>query len=172
MPRTEPASSEQLDLGHLAFFVGLRVNEAVLEALHESGFDGLRPSHGFIFQHLLGTDRSITELAELLGVTQQGASKVVTDLKRLGYVEEVATSDARVRRVRLSARGTAAVQKTRALRAALEKSVTKKCGAPAMSSARALLSALLESLDGPPDVRVRRPKAPAAAARAPARRKR
>ncbi|NMO13824.1 winged helix DNA-binding protein [Pyxidicoccus fallax] len=151
---------ESLDLGYLALFVGQRVNEQVLEDIHAAGFTGLRHAHGYVFQHLLGGPRSISELAELLEVTQQAASKTVAELEALGYVERTASEDARVRRVALSARGQAAVERTRALRAGLQKRFERQHGAAAVDAARKLLAAVLTSLGGAEAVRARRVRAP------------
>src|SRR5262245_13866240 len=79
-----------LDLAHLAFFLGLRVNELVLERGRKAGYRGLRESHGFVIQHLIDGDRSITELGRRMEVSQQAASKAVAELVTLGYVERTA----------------------------------------------------------------------------------
>jgi DNA-binding MarR family transcriptional regulator len=151
---------EQLDLGYMALFVGMRVNEQVLEELHAAGFTGLRHAHGFTFQHLLGGPRSISELAALLEVTQQAASKTVAELERLGFIEETPSEDARVRRVRLSARGQAAVDTSRALRANLQKRFERSHGKRAVHEARKLLAQVLASLGGAEPVRARRVRPP------------
>jgi DNA-binding MarR family transcriptional regulator len=151
---------EQLDLGYLALFLGMRVNELTLEAIHAAGFTGLRHAHGFVFQHLLGEARSISELATLLEVTQQAASKTVAELKQLGFVEETPSADARVRRVRLSARGQAAVEEGRAVRAKLEQGFERSYGKRAVEEARQLLAQVLASLGGAEAVRSRRVRAP------------
>jgi DNA-binding MarR family transcriptional regulator len=153
-------SLEALDLGYLALFVGMRMNEQVLEELHAAGFTGLRHAHGFLFQHLLGGPRSITELAALLEVTQQAASKTVAELERLGFIEQTPSEDARVRRVRLSARGQASVDKSRAVRAELQKRFERTHGKRAVEEARKLLAQVLASLGGAEAVRARRVRLP------------
>lgn len=153
-------SLEALDLGYLALFVGMRVNELSLEALRAAGFEGLRHSHGFVFQHLLGGARSISELATLLEVTQQAASKTVAELEQLGYLEETPSPDARVRRVALSARGQAAVEQGRAIRAELHKGFERAQGRRAVDEARKLLARVLASLGGAETVRARRVRMP------------
>ena len=163
MPRRKDASAvelESLDLGYLALFVGQRMNEQVLEDLHAAGFTGLRHAHGYVFQHLLGGPRSISELAGLLEVTQQAASKSVAELEGLGYVEKTESEDARVRRVALSARGRASVEKARALREALQRRFERQHGARAVEEARRLLADVLTSLGGAEAVRTRKVRAP------------
>ncbi len=155
-PTPEPGA---LDLGYLALFVGLRVNELVLEAVQEDGHEGLRHAHGYVFQHLIGGPRTISELGGLLGVSQQAASKSVAELVALGYVESATAADARVRRVELSAKGRAAIARTRAIRAQLEARFEKRHG-PALAQARVLLAELLEELGGAEAVRTRKIRAP------------
>lgn len=151
---------EALDLGYLALFVGMRVNELVLEEVHAAGFEGLRHTHGYVFQHLLGGPRSISELAGLLEVTQQATSKTVAELKQLGFIEEVPSDDARVRRVRLSARGQAAVDTGRSVREEFEKRLERTHGRSAVEEARTLLAKVLISLGGEEAVRTRRVRLP------------
>ncbi|RKH51306.1 ArsR family transcriptional regulator [Corallococcus sp. AB049A] len=154
------AELEALDLGHLALFVGMRVNALVLEQVHAAGFPGLRQGHGYVVQHLLEAPRTISELAELLGVTQQAASKTVAELRELGIVEPAPSDDARTRRIRLSERGHAAVDTTRDLRAELETRFRRAQGARVIDETRRVLAAVLESLGGAETVRRRRVREP------------
>ena len=156
----EPVRLEELDLGYLALFVGMRMNELVLEQVHAAGYPGLRHSHGFVFQHLLGGPRSISELAGLLEVTQQAASKSVAELERLGFIEETASDDARVRRVCLSSKGMAAVEKGRAVRAGFQKRLERSHGPQAVEATRKLLADVLSSLGGAEAVRSRKLRPP------------
>ena len=87
----------QLDTGTLALFVGQAAAALVQEQLAAQGFGDLRFSHGYVFQHLIDGEPTVGELAAQLGMTQQGASKAVAELERLGYCERVAdAADARV----------------------------------------------------------------------------
>ena len=75
-------------LGYLAFFLGQRVNELVVGRLMRAGFKQSRESHGYVVQHLIERDRSISELARRMGVTQQAASKITAaEMIRLGILE-------------------------------------------------------------------------------------
>src|SRR5215468_1976830 len=110
----------RLDLAYLGFFLGLRVNELVLEKGVAAGFRGMRESHGYIVQHLIESDRSITELAQRMSVSQQAASKAIAELLRRGIVESRPAADRRARRIRLSKRGWDAVRLSRSARQAIE----------------------------------------------------
>jgi DNA-binding MarR family transcriptional regulator len=127
--------------------VGRLLADQTMRKLWDAGFDDLRESDGYVFQHLVPGPLPITELAARLGVTQQAASKSVADLEVRGYVERKAASDdARVRLVALSARGTRVIRSTRSIRAALEKKVLKATG-DAARFARAL-DGVVQSLGG------------------------
>jgi DNA-binding MarR family transcriptional regulator len=144
-----------LDLGYLALFVGMRMNALVLEALHRGGFAGLREAHGYVFQHLLAGPRTVSDLAELLGVSQQAASKSVAELVSLGFLEDVPSADRRARTVALSAHGRACIARGRDLRAKRERALVARHG-DAIDRTRALLAQILEEIGGAEMVRARR----------------
>ncbi len=73
--------------------------------------------------------RTIGEIAEGLGVTQQAASKAAAELTRLGYLDGLADpQDRRIRRVTLSARGREAVSDARRARQDLEALLASEIG--------------------------------------------
>ncbi|WP_200841764.1 MarR family winged helix-turn-helix transcriptional regulator [Actinomadura sp. K4S16] len=147
---------EDLDLGSLALFVGLTAAEEVRRDIEREGFTGLRFSHGYVFQHLVDAEPTIGELATRLEMTQQGASKAVAELERLGYVERVPDpADARIRRARLNARGRAAVEAARRGRAAQQERMARRCGRERLDTAHAVLVELLDALGGADGVRRR-----------------
>jgi DNA-binding MarR family transcriptional regulator len=139
---------ELLPLTHLAQFLGLAANRQLLLEMRQAGFGEVRESHGFLFQHLLRGPQSVGELARLLGVTQQAVSKTVAELTRAAYLESVPGEDARVRRVRLSARGRACVVASRKLRARLERRLAKAVGAKRLQQAQEALADALAALGG------------------------
>lgn len=102
---------------------------------------------------------AISELAGHLGVTQQAASKTVAELIELGYLEQVSSLDARVRRVALSERGHAAIDKARSIRAVYQRRLIKKHGGEVARAGR-LLAEVLEDLGGAEAVRTRKVRAP------------
>lgn len=156
-----PVAPTELDFGTLALFVGQASADRVQERLVAKGYDGVRISHGYVIQHLVAGDRSIGDLAERLGVTQQAASKVVAELEALGILEgRIDATDLRRRRIALSERGRALVDEARRARRALEASLARKHGAEALDACKVLLASVLEDLGGGDAVRVRRVRAP------------
>ena len=147
----------KLDLGYLALFVGLAVNERVLEKIVARGGTAMRQSHGYVIQHLVESDRTISELAGRMEVTQQAVSKMVREMSRLGIVEMVASvEDKRSTRVRLSAKGWESVQQARKIRAGIEKRLMKVLGALGHEDVRTALLTALNELGGVERVRSRR----------------
>jgi DNA-binding MarR family transcriptional regulator len=154
-----PVDPAALDLGYLALFVGMRVNDLVLDRLHAGGFADARIAHGYVFQHLIEGPRSITELAKLLGVTQQAASKSVADLVARGYLKSTPGGDRRARQIELSERGRACIAFARDARARIERRLVARHGAT-IARTRALLADLLDELGGGDPVRARRIREP------------
>ena len=151
-----PIQPERLALTHLAQFVGLAANRQIVERMREAGFGDVRESHGFLIQHLLAEPRSVGELAQLLGITQQAVSKSVAELTAGGYLETVPADDARVRKLRLSVRGHECVLCSRRLRDSLERRLKSKLGVRRFEQTRSILAELLEALGGAASVRSRR----------------
>jgi DNA-binding MarR family transcriptional regulator len=146
----------ELDLGYLALFLGMRVNQLVLERMRTEGFENVRESHGYVIQHLVETERSITDLAKRLEVTQQAASKAVAELAELGILAIVPSADRRVKTVRLSARAWKLVRLGRRIRRQIERRLIRGIGAGSYESAKSTLSACLEELGGMERIRSRR----------------
>jgi DNA-binding MarR family transcriptional regulator len=149
-----------LDLAYLGLFLGLRVNDTVRERGAERGFRGMRDSHGYVVQHLIEADRTITELAARMEVSQQAASKSVAELVRRGILESVAADDRRTRTIRLSKRGWEAVHFARNTRRRIERRLQRQVGLKQYQEARSVLLICLKSLGGIGRVRARRIRAP------------
>jgi len=145
-----------LDLGYLALFLGMRVNQLVKERLQAAGYRGVRESHGYLIQHLIETERSITELAQRMQVTQQAVSKAVAELAHLGVLEVLPGADKRSKIVRLSARGWHIVKESRRIRRQIDRRLIHTAGAAPYGRARRILVQCLEALGGMDPVRSRR----------------
>ena len=149
-----------LDLAHLALFVGLRVNEMIVAQMKKAGFKNTRESHGYLIQHLIESERTITELARRMEVSQQAASKSVAELIRLGVLDAVPATDRRAKRIRLSQRGWQCVRTARQLRGRIDQRLAKALGASGYKRTKASLVACLEALGGSARVRSRRIREP------------
>jgi DNA-binding MarR family transcriptional regulator len=100
---------------------------------------------------------TIGELAELLEVTQQAASKSVVELETLGYVRrEADPTDSRRRRIVLTDQGRDAVATSRRFRSELERALIDELGERNVDDTRRVLVALLRHLGATDAVAARR----------------
>jgi DNA-binding MarR family transcriptional regulator len=158
---TPPVDLGDLDLSLAAMLAGLAMAEEVERRLAQAGFDDVRFSHGFVFQHLLREPLTVGALARAMGVTQQRASKAATELEELGYVRrEVDPADARVRRLVLAERGRDAVAAAREARAAVTAELRERLGARRVSAAERVLREVVVELGAQDAVRGRRVRLP------------
>ena len=146
----------RLDLGHVSLFFGMRINELVAARLAAKGFEDVRQSHGYVIQHLIERERSITELAGRMEVTQQAASKVVAELLRLGVVEAASAGDRRAKSIRLSSRGWRCVRLARKARTQIERRLVSVVGAGKYDEAKRILLLCFDELGGMERIRSRR----------------
>ena len=154
MASLDPAD---IDIATLAWLAGSAANRAILAELHTTGHAGVRTSHGYLIQHLIDGTPTVSELADLLGVTQQAASKQLLELEHLGYLTRVPDpSDSRVRRARLTDHGRRLVDDTRRIRRQLNDKLTRLAGNDAASTARHVLTRLLDTTGETPHVIARR----------------
>jgi DNA-binding MarR family transcriptional regulator len=152
---------EHRDIGLLALFTGLAANERATEVLHAAGFESLRFSHGFLFQHLIDGPRSMTDLARRQEISVQAVSKTVNELIADGYLEATADpADGRSRLISLSDQGWAAVKRARTARARQDRVIERALGADRADSLRQDLADVLAALGGVDAVRVRNVRLP------------
>jgi DNA-binding MarR family transcriptional regulator len=133
------------------------VVSAGLDELHEElaahGHDRLRPVHGYALNAILNGSRTASEIAPRLGMTKQGAAKLVQHLLEHGYVEEGGDQDGRRKPLILTDRGEGAIALSVAIQQAIEDRWSAIAGTDSMSTARrALESVVLEHAE--PDGRL------------------
>jgi DNA-binding MarR family transcriptional regulator len=158
---TAPVDLGELDLSLAAMLAGLAMAEEVERRLAAAGFDDVRFSHGFVFQHLLREPLTVGALARAMGVTQQRASKAASELEALGYVRrEADPADARVRRLVLAERGRSAVAAAREARAAVTAELRERLGARRVGAAERVLREVVTELGAEDAVRARRVRLP------------
>ncbi len=118
------------------------------ERLAERGWHDVRPAYGFVL--LAARDgTTVTELASLMGVTKQAASKTVDAMAHAGYVRRSAgAGDARRRPIELSERGVELLATVESIYAELEDGWAAVIGRDHVERLRADLVAVLASPDG------------------------
>lgn len=145
------------DLSLASLFTGWALADELQRRLGSDGFEDSRFADGVIFQHLVTAPVTISRLAELLGVTQQAASKSVADLQARGYLARRSDpADARAKLVTLTSRGEAVIASARKHRAAIELELQESLGADRIEAARLLLIDTLHHLGAAPTLRARR----------------
>jgi DNA-binding MarR family transcriptional regulator len=82
------------------------VNRHVVEGLQACGYTGLRSTHTTLLSNIDLAGSSVTEAAERAGITKQAMGRLASELEETGYIRvETEPGDARVRVLRLTARG-------------------------------------------------------------------
>ena len=134
-----------LGLGYQAFVQELTAWMA------SQGFDDLGRNYGYVFRALDEEVLQLNQLAQRLGITNQGTMKIVDEMERLGYVERHShPKDGRAKELRLGQRGKAALKAARRFHVDYEKHLRKKLGAAQVDTLRLVLEEVVAS-DSPAD---------------------
>ncbi|MGW7684409.1 MarR family winged helix-turn-helix transcriptional regulator [Kribbella sp. NPDC054772] len=105
------------------------------------GFEDQGRWDGFVFRTLSAGPMTISGLAERLEITKQGASQIVDDMERRGYVERRPDpSDARARLLHLTDRGRDALAAARKFHQSYERRLRKRLGDAAIDTLREVLT--------------------------------
>ncbi|MFE6859303.1 MarR family winged helix-turn-helix transcriptional regulator [Nocardia sp. NPDC057668] len=106
----------------------------------ERGHRMLGASYGYVMRALDEKALTASQLGERLGITAQGAAKVVDEMVRYGYVERRPDpGDKRAKLLHLSARGVDLLETVRAFHAAYENDLIARMGADQVATVRAVL---------------------------------
>jgi DNA-binding MarR family transcriptional regulator len=128
------------------------------DRLDGAGFSDLRPAHGYVL-NAAAREGGVTasELAAILGMTKQGAAKVIAELERAGYVHRTTRdTDARAHPMALTERGTDALAAAAAIQRDLEQEWVSLSSAQDVAALRRVVSRVLEAHDAdvhPPPLR-------------------
>ena len=141
--RPPPALARLFAIAYRSLIDGLHTR------LMDKGWDDVRPAYGFVLLAARPSPTTSTELAALMGVTKQAASKVVDSMEEGGYVRRLAgDGDARRRPVELTARGRDLLVEVEAIYADLEAGWAEMIGRDALERLRADLVVVLTGPDG------------------------
>lgn len=145
------------DLGILMAIAYRCMIDELTARLARAGFADIRPPDGYVFRALQGEGRTITELAELLGVSKQAALKIVDSMEERGLAtRNPVAGDRRVRLIRLSERGRTAWQTAVRINRGIEAELAVQVGAEQASAMRAALEAFVAAHGGLDEARARR----------------
>ena len=124
------------------------VFRAAVDEMHDElslrGYEELRPAHGFIL-NLVGDGTTTSELASHLGVTKQGAAKLVASLVAMGFLQKQPhPSDRRATLITVTPHGREALAAAATAQHALEAHWAEILGVDRMRALRSSLERLAE----------------------------
>ncbi len=138
---TPPASIDfgiLLGLAYQAFVDELRGH------LQNHGFEDINSAYGYVFRALSADALHLRQVAERLGMTDQGAAKIINEMEQRGYVERYPDLvDGRVKKLRLSARGLSALGLAREFHDAFERRFDASLGGTKIKVTRRTLEAMV-----------------------------
>src|SRR5262245_45901274 len=121
-----------------------------LRALHERGFEGVRPSFTPLLARLWQEARPLTSLASELAISAQACSQLVGHVEAAGYLERRKNpDDGRSRVARLTPRGRALIEESVQILLACDREYAELVGAGAYQRFTTALAALYRGLGLP-----------------------
>lgn len=136
-------ATTRLDFGILLVLAYQEFVSELRATLAEQGFDDQGRSDGYVLRALGAEAMTVSELAERLEISKQGAGQIVEDMERRGYVERRPDpSDGRARLLYLSEHGRAALAAARRFHQRYERRMVREHGEGAVGSLRELLTAM------------------------------
>jgi DNA-binding MarR family transcriptional regulator len=131
------------------------------QAVAKAGGEAMRPSFGFVLRAVAAEQPSVSRLAELLGVTKQGASRLADDMVTLGYLaRDEDPADRRRTRLRLSPAGERIRARALAESHTIEDELRRRFGDTEVGHLRALLTDFIERHGGADELAAQRSRAP------------
>jgi len=131
------------------------------EAVERAGVDDMRTPFGFVIRVLADRDRTLTQLADLLGVSKQAAIKIVDEMELRGFlIRHPDPDDRRVKLLRLTDKGRKVRRAALAASQAIERELRLDLGDPNVDALRTTLEALLDRHTALEDARAGRSRAP------------
>ena len=147
---------DQLVLGRALTVVLRLLIDDMHERLAAEGFDDLRPAYGYVLNAAAGNDVTASGIGAILGMTKQGAAKLLSEMAAAGYVtRQRSPDDARARPVVLTSRGRAALAAAERIQQAIEAEWSRLTSPGDLAALRRLVDAVLadRSPDGVPPLR-------------------
>jgi DNA-binding MarR family transcriptional regulator len=107
--------------------------------LARRGFRDIGPTVGYVLRTIADEPLNQRQLSRRLGITDQGAMKIVDDMERRGFLVRVADHrDGRARRLELGPRGKALLAAARRFHARFERALAAELGDPVATTRRVL----------------------------------
>jgi DNA-binding MarR family transcriptional regulator len=130
-------------------------------AVARAGVEDMRTPFGFVIRVLAERDRTLTDLADLLGVSKQSAIKIVDEMEAREFLtRHPDPEDRRVKLLRLTDKGRKVRQTALAASHSIERELRRRLGDPDVDALRAALETLLARHEALEHARAGRSRAP------------
>lgn len=150
------SSANHVDFGIL-LNIGFGVFKSGLHKhLKKAGFDDVGTSFGYVFRLLEDNPLNLKNISENLGITPQGALKLVNSMVEKKYIERLDDAhDGRIKHLRLTTRALLAMAEARKYHAQFEHNLAKRIGKQQAAVTRAALENIAANygVEGPPNLR-------------------
>jgi DNA-binding MarR family transcriptional regulator len=138
--------ANRIDLGILLGLAYQSFVDELRRDLSDKGFKDLGPAYGYVFRALDAEALHLRPLSRRLGMTDQGAAKIVDEMEARGYLERYPDpTDGRVKKLRLAPRGRSALQAARRFHAAYERRLANAIGGEELAVVRRVLATIVAS---------------------------
>lgn len=135
--------AEAIDLGILLALAYQRFVDELRSSLAADGYDDQGRSDGYVLRVVDAGPVTVSALAELLGISKQGAGQIVDDMVRRGYLERYDDpDDGRARLLRLAPHGRDALAAARRFHRSYERRLRRTHGTEAVDTLRSMLEAM------------------------------
>jgi DNA-binding MarR family transcriptional regulator len=136
---------DHLSLGRLLSAATRIVIERMHDELAQLGHPDLRPAYGYALFAIGEHGTTTSALGGALGMTKQGAAKLVSTLEQLDYVERRAhETDGRAQRLILTARGRDLLERSQEIQRDLEREWAELFGDHELRTLRTSLERAIE----------------------------
>lgn len=117
--------------------------------LATEGFADVRPTYGYVLLALRSQPTTGADIAQLLGVTKQAASKLIDAMEQGGYVRrQLHDDDARAKTIVITAKGRKVLDTVEAIYRDLEDEWARVTSKPRVEALRADLRRIVEAAHG------------------------
>ena len=124
------------------------VNRDVVAGLQARGYAGLRSTHTTLLSNIDLVGSSVTEAADRAGITKQAMGRLASELEDAGYIRiEADPQDARVRVIRLTAKGNKLMRDSFDVMTELERRYARMIGDGRLKTLLRGLSAFIEQAE-------------------------
>jgi DNA-binding MarR family transcriptional regulator len=148
------------DLAILVVGAARVVADRLGHAVARAGIEDMRAPYGYVIRALADRDRTLTELAGLLGVSKQAAIKVVDEMEARGFLTRATSpDDRRVKLLHLTTKGRKVRRAALAASRKMEQELRAEVGNAAVDDMRVALEQLLARHGALADARAGRSRA-------------